>query len=845
MSLRVFFALLVLSAVVGVERAVADGGHDAADAAVIDANPYLDQGTTTGKGNDALLLGCLSQGGDTAPDAWYELELTATSDVTTWTTCESEGPASYDTRMIIYDEAMAAVACNDDDPACGAPYYQSRIDAVTLDPGTYYVVVDGFNGASGPYEIHVVTVEVGPPCNGSGPTNPTVIPTLPYADSGDLNGDCDDVLACELSYSGEDHWYQLTVDTPVFLDLATVCDGGDVATRVAVLDTLQNPLYCSDTDPACATGQSSLEDALLGAGTYFLVVDAEFTAGTYGVAVDTTHAPPGVIVDVLPDIICREDDLYDHDVTVVNERTLLRLSNATANVGASKLYLYGVTPANPDGTQDVMQRVWRNDGTFHDRLAGQFVYHPSHNHIHFEGWAIYRLREILFGGGVGPIVAEGQKTSFCVLDLEIYDDTLPGFSPVREFTTCSTTVQGMSIGWADIYGKTLSGQNIDVTDVPDGTYWLEAEVDPDGLILESDDTNNATRVVVTLGNPAGVSPDAFEPNDDVATVEGRTTGASNSPNLGPCGPQLVLTDLTLTDGEQDLYRFYMPGVGQAGDELRIDFTHVLADLSLELLDAAGTVITTADTAEDFEVIPLTGQPAGWYFARVASAGGVASPSYQLTVDPSANAAPSVAVLTPPAGNVDVDHGDETYDITWLASDPDGDPTWVTVYVNAAPQLDGNETLLPPSLHTDGSLGLHAFNTSYVPLGVYWVYCEITDGGTVTGTWSDGTITLYDPPTAADASPARVTRLWPNHPNPFNPSTVLTFELAQPGPVAWRIYDVRGALVRLVIDEWMPAGIHQRVWDGRDERGAPVASGVYFQAVDAAAFHARHKMVLLR
>ena len=86
----------------------------------------------------------------------------------------------------------------------------------------------------------------------------------------------------------------------------------------------------------------------------------------------------------LPDIILRQSDLLDNDIRVTGGRTLLRLSNGTANAGVGPLHLYGVTPGNDDGTQDVRQRVYRNDGSFFERVAGTFVYHPEHNHIHFE-----------------------------------------------------------------------------------------------------------------------------------------------------------------------------------------------------------------------------------------------------------------------------------------------------------------------------------------------------------------------------------------------------------------------------------------------------------------------------
>jgi trimeric autotransporter adhesin len=66
----------------------------------------------------------------------------------------------------------------------------------------------------------------------------------------------------------------------------------------------------------------------------------------------------------------------------------------------------------------------------------------------------------------------------------------------------------------------------------------------------------------------------------------------------------------------------------------------------------------------------------------------------------------------------------------------------------------------------------------------------------------------------------------NHPNPFNPRTSFSFSLPQPTRTTLGLYDQRGRLVRTLIDAVLPAGEHAVDWDGRDARGAAVASGTY-------------------
>ena len=71
------------------------------------------------------------------------------------------------------------------------------------------------------------------------------------------------------------------------------------------------------------------------------------------------------------------------------------------------------------------------------------------------------------------------------------------------------------------------------------------------------------------------------------------------------------------------------------------------------------------------------------------------------------------------------------------------------------------------------------------------------------------------------------RLLPNRPNPFNPSTRIEYELARSDRVKLEVYDVRARLVRVLVDDSSGAGRHSVRWNGRDERGQSVPSGLYF------------------
>ncbi len=86
----------------------------------------------------------------------------------------------------------------------------------------------------------------------------------------------------------------------------------------------------------------------------------------------------------------------------------------------------------------------------------------------------------------------------------------------------------------------------------------------------------------------------------------------------------------------------------------------------------------------------------------------------------------------------------------------------------------------------------------------------------------------------------------NYPNPFNPSTTIGYQLPEAGRVNLVVYDLTGNVVSTLVNESQPAGYYQTVWNGRDRRGAPVATGVYFYRLQAGAeFVKTHKMVLMK
>ena len=89
----------------------------------------------------------------------------------------------------------------------------------------------------------------------------------------------------------------------------------------------------------------------------------------------------------------------------------------------------------------------------------------------------------------------GAKLGFCVIDVK--PAPIPGQHEPRKYLDCFSN-QGISVGWADEYFFLLDGQWIDVTDMPAGTYVLEAEVNAEHFFEEKDYSNNISAVEVKV-----------------------------------------------------------------------------------------------------------------------------------------------------------------------------------------------------------------------------------------------------------------------------------------------------------------------------------------------------------
>lgn len=214
---------------------------------------------------------------------------------------------------------------------------------------------------------------------------------------------------------------------------------------------------------------------------------------------------------LLPDLIAWEDAErgYMHDGLIDTfsnpTKVFYRFTLAIPNLGDGPFEVFEVT--HPDKTQDIYQHIYDSEGGFAQVFMGSFPNaEPSFGHLFLVGLAQYNLREYHPNGEVGATVATTSKTSHALVDSVQYDPFPAAGSSTRIYDSIHLNPLGVSVGWADLYGKWIAEQRIDVTGLPSGRYWLEVVIDPDNIVQEIDETNNITRVPVQLSIPSVPEP---------------------------------------------------------------------------------------------------------------------------------------------------------------------------------------------------------------------------------------------------------------------------------------------------------------------------------------------------
>ena len=213
---------------------------------------------------------------------------------------------------------------------------------------------------------------------------------------------------------------------------------------------------------------------------------------------------------VLPDVI---EEVPDHlQIQNTQQHELLRFTTTHINVGAGNLQIRGggqIAPCTIDGIQYdqctvATQEILDAQGMIVDRHpAGVAFFHPEHNHWHQSAVAEFAVRTSIDG----PPISSGTKITFCFVDVEFSGTTGSAKkTQPRTYFECNGQLQGLASGWADSYHQSTPLQELDITGLRAGVYYLTHLADPENHWVESNETNNFTWVKFQLSRK-GANPE--------------------------------------------------------------------------------------------------------------------------------------------------------------------------------------------------------------------------------------------------------------------------------------------------------------------------------------------------
>ncbi|MBA2570106.1 MAG: hypothetical protein H0V04_02875 [Chloroflexi bacterium] len=293
------------------------------------------------------------------------------------------------------------------------------------------------------------------------------------------------------TFGGPDGRYSLRVAiTPRFRQILRV-DADDAAVRVAV-----RIKTADDQCPDCP--HPGLAD--------------DGTRGPRGFAADQpVRGPSGVAPNAvppagkLPDLVALP--AFEIRMNGRGARDRIEFGANIWNAGPSPMLVEGFRRQNED-VMDAFQYFFDGDEVLGRRRVGTMEFHSGggHRHWHFLQFARYSLLD-----ANGESVGVSRKQAFCLAPTDAIDLTVPGAEWQPGSTGLGTSCGGpdavwvretLQAGWGDTYYQ-VSGQSLDVTNLPNGRYYVAVEANPTGLLYESDTTNNIELRAIDLGGTPG------------------------------------------------------------------------------------------------------------------------------------------------------------------------------------------------------------------------------------------------------------------------------------------------------------------------------------------------------
>ncbi|MCH9006785.1 choice-of-anchor D domain-containing protein, partial [candidate division KSB1 bacterium] len=407
------------------------------------------------------------------------------------------------------------------------------------------------------------------------------------------------------------------------------------------------------------------------------------------------------------------------------------------------------------------------------------------------------------------------------------------------------------------------------TTYPGSIQWTSGNLVNTGESIKLVDENGAEVDVVvydnstpwpTSANGGGPSLELVHASSDnndplnwqASTIPGGTPGAPNSvssvtqPDIAVRPDSLVFGIVNLRESKTLSLR-----IGNAGQEnLEIVSLVLSGPAADQFVMGEITVPFTLAPGEEVE-FPVQSNPLATGARQAELQIASNDPDENLLVIPVTmyvNSPPEAPALVAPGWGEAADR------LAWRGSDPDGDE--LSYFLEIAEDIQFTLNLFASDALDDTSLYLTEISTFTEGASYYWRVQARDEYEAESGYSPIGYFRFVATPTSVAAAPAALPdefALLQNYPNPFNPETQIRFQLPEVSQVLIRIFNVTGQKIRNLVDESYPAGSYAATWNGFDDSGHPVASGIYIYQLlvttsetrSGPAFSQVRKMSLLR
>lgn len=373
---------------------------------------------------------------------------------------------------------------------------------------------------------------------------------------------------------------------------------------------------------------------------------------------------------------------------------------------------------------------------------------------------------------------------------------------------------------------------------------------PEIQVSPYDSINAANSPVVAVGDSSRVFLVYQRANDgntelytSIYNSQTRTMGAEQAltadPNFSGLASaaatrdgvvHVVWTDTRIVARNQIWWKRFVPGAGWSADSQIVVSPGSATTPSLAATRSGHLHLVYRDNRDGNNEI---------YYKEYTPAGGWDLVDTRLTINSASQIQPQV----------DADPMDNVY-VVWTdsragASNPDiwymerkagvwGTETALVSAATELPPAPGNSVQQFPGITHDGIAELYVtWTDERLPASIGRnkdAYYKV----------GSGIVTAVE----TSLSPA-LGRLMRNYPNPFNPRTKIRFTLKRDAQALLRVYDVRGRLIRTLVDSFIAAGSRIVEWDGTDDRGGSLASGTYFLRLDAGGDYESRTVTLLK